>query len=89
MEHICTLCNHWSRADEQSERHEHTDAHQISALRARVTELTEKLTEALLNPTLLAEAASAWSIRNRGYPMTESMNEKADYYESIISVLRS
>ena len=61
----------------------------LRALRARVTELTEKLTEALLNPTLLAEAASAWSIRNRGYPMTESMNEKADYYESIISVLRS
>jgi len=50
MEHICTLCNHWSRTDEQSERHEQTDAHQISALRARVAELeaeNETLTDAL------------------------------------------
>lgn len=39
MEHICTLCNHYSRTTEQNERHEQTDAHVIAALRARIAEL--------------------------------------------------
>lgn len=48
MEHICTLCNHYSRTDEQSERHEKTDAHRIAALEAEKAKLVEAL-EQMLN----------------------------------------
>ena len=72
---------------EESEDLRREAAAELAALRAHVEELKSALAEVLSNPSRVSLSASAWSIRNNGFPVTDELADRADYYESILSVL--